>query len=31
MTMRPALPLRLMLALRRWWRDDVLELAKEWR
>jgi MFS family permease len=31
MTMRPALPLRLILALRRWWRDDVLELAKEWR
>ena len=28
MTMRPALPLRLMLALRRWWRDDVLELAR---
>ena len=29
MTPRPVL--RLILALRRWWKDDVIELAREWR
>lgn len=31
MTTRPVLPLRLLLALRRWWKDDVIELGREWR
>jgi len=31
MTPRPALPLRLIRALRRWWQDDVVELTREWR
>jgi len=31
MTTRAALPLRLILALRRWWQDDVVELTREWR